>query len=140
MSTVSPQHFFKLSRHVIALRNLPRTQPYSMDFDGNANKTILSSGRPPFIYGTAWKKERTTELVKQALSSGFRAIDTAAQPKHYQEPLVGDAIRAALHEGTITRDQIYVSFRLRTSDVINSRQHLTLSSYKPSSPHPEAKI
>lgn len=41
------------------------------------------------IYGTAWKKEKTAELVKQALKSGFRALDTAAQPKHYREDLVG---------------------------------------------------
>ena len=36
------------------------------------------------IYGTAWKAERTTKLVYQALQAGFRGIDTAAQPRHYQ--------------------------------------------------------
>ena len=40
------------------------------------------------IYGTAWKKERTLPLVLQALEAGFRRIDTAAQLKHYEEPLV----------------------------------------------------
>jgi hypothetical protein len=40
------------------------------------------------IYGTAWKKERTLPLVLQALEAGFCRIDTAAQLKHYEEPLV----------------------------------------------------
>lgn len=31
------------------------------------------------IYGTAWKKERTQSLVKQALLNGFTGVDTAAQ-------------------------------------------------------------
>ncbi|KAG8903000.1 hypothetical protein FRB99_003833 [Tulasnella sp. 403] len=39
---------------------------------------------PKIIYGTAWKKERTTALVIQAVLQGFRAIDTAAQLKHYR--------------------------------------------------------
>ena len=37
---------------------------------------------PNMIYGTAWKKENTTTLVYEALMEGFRAIDTACQPKH----------------------------------------------------------
>ena len=45
---------------------------------------------PAFLYGTAWKKERSADLVYQALCSGFRGVDTAAQPKHYREDLVGD--------------------------------------------------
>jgi diketogulonate reductase-like aldo/keto reductase len=41
------------------------------------------------IYGTAWKQERTALLVEQALRTGFCGIDTACQPKHYNEPGVG---------------------------------------------------
>lgn len=40
---------------------------------------------PKMLYGTAWKKEATAELVAEALDVGFRGIDTAAQPKHYNE-------------------------------------------------------
>jgi diketogulonate reductase-like aldo/keto reductase len=36
------------------------------------------------IYGTAWKKEATTQLVIKAVLNGFRGIDTACQPKHYR--------------------------------------------------------
>jgi ABC-type Zn2+ transport system substrate-binding protein/surface adhesin len=31
---------------------------------------------PYIVYGTAWKKERTKSLVVQAITAGFRAIDT----------------------------------------------------------------
>lgn len=47
---------------------------------------------PPILYGTAWKKERTRELVLLALKTGFRGIDTACQPRHYDEAAVGAAI------------------------------------------------
>jgi len=49
---------------------------------------------PSFIYGTAWKKDATTALVRTAISAGFKAIDTANQPRHYSEALVGDALAA----------------------------------------------
>lgn len=62
---------------------------------------------PKIIYGTAWKKERTTELVIQAVKSGFRGIDTACQPKHYNEPLVGDALMA-LQDLGIKREEIFI--------------------------------
>jgi diketogulonate reductase-like aldo/keto reductase len=47
------------------------------------------------IYGTAWKKKATAGLVSSAIKSGFRAIDTACQPKHYFEPGVGAGIAAS---------------------------------------------
>jgi diketogulonate reductase-like aldo/keto reductase len=50
---------------------------------------------PAFLYGTAWKEERTDALVRQALAAGFRAIDTANQRKHYFEAGVGAAIEAS---------------------------------------------
>lgn len=62
---------------------------------------------PTLIYGTAWKKERTADLVVQAILSGFRGIDTACQPKHYEEPLVGEAI-VRLRTHGIMRDELFV--------------------------------
>jgi diketogulonate reductase-like aldo/keto reductase len=50
---------------------------------------------PTFLYGTAWKEERTEALVRLALSQGFTAIDTANQRRHYVEAAVGDAIAAS---------------------------------------------
>ena len=54
---------------------------------------------PSFMYGTAWKKEATTQLVQLAVASGFRAIDTANQLIHYQEALVGEALQALERQG-----------------------------------------
>jgi diketogulonate reductase-like aldo/keto reductase len=62
---------------------------------------------PWLIYGTAWKKEKTTELVETALAAGFAAIDTANQPKHYDEPRVGEALRKAYGAG-LSRERIFL--------------------------------
>eukprot|EP00747_Dinoflagellata_sp_TGD_P037349 gnl/TRDRNA2_/TRDRNA2_139023_c0_seq1.p1 gnl/TRDRNA2_/TRDRNA2_139023_c0~~gnl/TRDRNA2_/TRDRNA2_139023_c0_seq1.p1 ORF type:complete len:368 (+),score=60.96 gnl/TRDRNA2_/TRDRNA2_139023_c0_seq1:51-1106(+) len=62
---------------------------------------------PGLVYGTAWKKERTTDLVLKALRAGFRGVDTACQPKHYSEDLVGAAVERAAIEG-IARDMIWL--------------------------------
>jgi len=63
---------------------------------------------PSFLYGTAWKKERPADLVYQALYSGFKGVDTAAQPKHYREDLVGDGIRRAFKEGKASREDLFI--------------------------------
>lgn len=62
---------------------------------------------PRIIYGTAWKKARTEELVRKAIQLGFRGIDTACQPKHYDERGVGAAVAASLNE-TLTRAHLYL--------------------------------
>ena len=62
---------------------------------------------PSFMYGTAWKKDATTQLVQLAVSAGFTAIDTANQLIHYNEALVGEALRALDTQG-ITRDTLFL--------------------------------
>jgi diketogulonate reductase-like aldo/keto reductase len=62
---------------------------------------------PSFMYGTAWKKEATTQLVLSAVESGFKAIDTANQLIHYQEALVGEALQA-LRKKNIKRDTLFL--------------------------------
>ena len=57
---------------------------------------------PRFIYGTAWKEDRTEDLVRLALANGFRAIDTANQRKHYFEAGVGAAL------GGIPRGELWL--------------------------------
>jgi diketogulonate reductase-like aldo/keto reductase len=80
-----------------------------MKFDGPASTLLRTVGRPPFVYGTAWKKDQTTRLVKEAVLAGFTAIDTAAQPKHYREDLVGDALRELYESGKLKREDLFVS-------------------------------
>jgi diketogulonate reductase-like aldo/keto reductase len=62
---------------------------------------------PQIIYGTAWKKETSAKLVNLAIQSGFRGIDTACQPKHYDEAGVGRGVAASLKEG-LTREDLYL--------------------------------
>ncbi|HUK39458.1 MAG TPA: hypothetical protein VLX11_00390, partial [Candidatus Acidoferrales bacterium] len=54
---------------------------------------------PAFMYGTAWKKDATKQLVELAVASGFRAIDTANQLIHYNEALVGEALGVLAQKG-----------------------------------------
>jgi diketogulonate reductase-like aldo/keto reductase len=63
---------------------------------------------PGILYGTAWKKERTANLVEQAIGLGFRGIDTACQPKHYHEPGVGAGLSAAYHQTGLCRPDLYL--------------------------------
>ena len=71
---------------------------------------------PAFIYGTAWKKEASTELVYQALSNGFTAVDTAAQPKHYREDLVAAGISRAIEDGKVKRSELYLQTKFTSTD------------------------
>lgn len=76
----------------------------------NATHSALARTKiPAFLYGCAWKKERTADLVYQALSSGFKGIDVAAQPRHYREDLAGDGLRRALSEGKVVREELFVN-------------------------------
>jgi diketogulonate reductase-like aldo/keto reductase len=69
--------------------------------------TLENIKMPKLIYGTAWKKESTKDLVVKAIKLGFRGIDTACQAKHYNEPLVGEALKVLEKDG-ITRDSIFL--------------------------------
>jgi diketogulonate reductase-like aldo/keto reductase len=62
---------------------------------------------PRIIYGTAWKKAATEQLVSLAIRNGFRGIDTACQPKHYDEAGVGAGVAAGLQQG-LTRADLYL--------------------------------
>ena len=66
-------------------------------------------GLPEIIYGTAFKFDKTSPLVKAALKAGFRAIDTAGARGAYRESLVGEGISAAITGGVCTREELYVS-------------------------------
>jgi diketogulonate reductase-like aldo/keto reductase len=63
---------------------------------------------PAFLYGTAWKEERTAELTELALRVGFCGIDTANQRRHYFEAGVGQALAAAYRAGVVTRADLFL--------------------------------
>jgi diketogulonate reductase-like aldo/keto reductase len=63
---------------------------------------------PDFLYGTAWKEERTPGLTELALRAGFRGIDTANQRRHYFEAGVGQGLAAAYRDGVVTRADLFL--------------------------------
>jgi diketogulonate reductase-like aldo/keto reductase len=76
---------------------------------------------PAFIYGTAWKKEATTQLVIEAITAGFSAIDTANQLIHYDEARVGEAL-VSLAQGGHTRDRLFLQTKFTP---VNGQDHRT---------------
>ena len=63
---------------------------------------------PDFLYGTAWKAERTAALVELAVRTGFRGIDTANQRRHYFEAGVGQGLAAVYRAGVVTRGDLFL--------------------------------
>lgn len=76
---------------------------------------------PSFMYGTAWKKQATAQLVSLAVASGFRAIDTANQLMHYEEALVGEALQALAKQG-LARDTLFLQTKFTP---LNGQDHRT---------------
>jgi diketogulonate reductase-like aldo/keto reductase len=76
---------------------------------------------PSWMYGTAWKKEATAQLVQQAVAAGFTAIDTANQLIHYQEALVGDALQALAKQG-VARESLFLQTKFTP---VNGQDHRT---------------
>jgi diketogulonate reductase-like aldo/keto reductase len=86
-------------------------------FDDQERRRLLMTDRtisidgasvPRFLYGTAWKEERTEALTESAIRQGFRGIDTANQRKHYFETAVGRGIATAIRAGAVTRDELFL--------------------------------
>ena len=80
---------------------------------GRSDKRL---GLPSFIYGTAWKESETARLTYLALESGFRAIDTANQRKHYFEAAAGEGLTRAITEGIVTRADVFLQTKFTYLD------------------------
>ncbi len=63
---------------------------------------------PAFLYGTAWKEDRTAALTELAIRAGFRGIDTANQRRHYFEAGVGEGLAAAYKAGVVQRQDLFL--------------------------------
>ncbi|KAI3340431.1 NADP-dependent oxidoreductase domain-containing protein [Ustulina deusta] len=85
---------------------------------------------PRLLYGTAWKKEATGDLVVKALTAGFRGVDTAAQPRHYNEALVAAGIREVVSKGIVKREDLFI----QTKFTPISGQDLHNMPYDPKAP------
>ncbi len=76
---------------------------------------------PAFMYGTAWKKDATAQLVELAVDSGFTAIDTANQLIHYQEALVGEALLGLAKKG-VKRESLFLQTKFTS---VSGQDHRT---------------
>lgn len=63
---------------------------------------------PDFLYGTAWKEDRTAGLTELAIQQGFRGLDTANQRRHYFEAGVGKALAAVYRSGVVSRSDLFL--------------------------------
>src|SRR5207248_6678621 len=63
---------------------------------------------PAFLYGTAWKEDRTAALTELAIRAGFRGMDTANQRRHYCEAGVGQALAASYRAGVVSRADLFL--------------------------------
>lgn len=61
-----------------------------------------------YIYGTAWKKDLTSDCVFKSIEAGYRGIDTANQRKHYNEAGVGVGLQRAYTELNIHREDLFI--------------------------------
>ena len=68
----------------------------------------MSAPVPEFLYGTAWKEDRTASLTELAIRNGFVGIDTANQRRHYFEAGVGEALARVFQQGVIQREQLFL--------------------------------
>jgi diketogulonate reductase-like aldo/keto reductase len=96
---------------------------------------------PGILYGTAWKKDATERLVAEAIRQGFRGIDTACQPKHYDEAGVGRGVAQCLgggrarddsltRDGALTRGDLFLQTKFTPVDGHDPRR----IPYDPSAP------
>ena len=76
----------------------------------------MPASTPDFLYGTAWKEDRTPALTELALRMGFRGIDTANQRRHYVEAGVGQALAAAYRAGVATRAELFLQTKFTYVD------------------------
>ncbi|KAM3566426.1 hypothetical protein ARSEF4850_000568 [Beauveria asiatica] len=111
-----------------------QTSRLARDFTLNG---VSRTRMPKLVYGTAWKKDETAKLVYTALKAGFRGIDTAAQPKHYNEQGVAAGLKKAVLEGIVKREHVFVS--CRGTFVLKLRVHNCLDRFRPNLHRPVAK-
>ncbi len=89
-------------------------------FDLDAGTVLLNSGyeMPVLGIGTyALSDTQAENSVYWALKAGFRLIDTARI--YGNEPGVGRGIQRAIDEGIVTREDIFVTTKMWTSDFSN---------------------
>jgi diketogulonate reductase-like aldo/keto reductase len=66
-----------------------------------------------------WTADDVTQAVKDAISVGYRALDTAAI--YGTETAVGKGIKAKIADGTVKREEIFVTTKLSYTDYVPAK-------------------
>jgi D-xylose reductase len=81
--------------------------------DTTVSATIaVGSGEMPAIGLGLWKiaRDDTAEMVRSAIAEGYRHLDSAAD--YGNESEVGEGLQAALSQGFVSRDELWVTSKL----------------------------
>ena len=72
----------------------------------------VGSGKMPAIGLGLWKiaRDDTAEMVRSAIAEGYRHLDSAAD--YGNEAEVGEGLQAALSQGIVSRDELWVTSKL----------------------------
>lgn len=84
--------------------------------ENTAMPKIKDINVPDFLYGTAWKEDRTQNLAELAIQTGFRGIDTANQRRHYFEAGVGQALASLYATGLVKREDMFLQTKFTSRD------------------------
>ena len=98
----------------------PTEQVQAPQFDLERGTVTLNNGREMPILGIGTYRlssEQAENSVYWALKAGFRLIDTARI--YGNEDGVGRGIRRAIGEGSVTREEVFVTTKMWTSDYSN---------------------
>jgi diketogulonate reductase-like aldo/keto reductase len=87
-----------------------------MMVDAHSASHLIAHDKPFLVYGTAWKKDLTEKYVSDAVHTGFRFIDTACQPKHYNESGVGEGWSSAALDLGLERSDFYLQTKYTSYD------------------------
>lgn len=117
-----------LSFNAVACAEEPQQASQAAAFDLENGIVQLNNGieMPILGIGTfALSDSEAEESVYWALKDGYRLIDTARI--YGDEPGVGRAIRRAIDEGFVTREEIFVTTKMWTSDYDNAEAAINAS-------------
>ena len=84
-----------------------------------AQHIVRGASLPRLLYGTAWRANRTGELVEKAIKSGFTGIVTGGEGRNYNEKLVGQAVSKTIKDGVTSREKLFI----QTSFAVMSSAH-----------------
>lgn len=111
--------------HISTIEN---KQNQNIQFDFESKTVMLNNGikMPIFGIGTySLSNSQAANSVYWALKAGYRLIDTARI--YGDEEGVGQGIRRAIEEGIVTRQEIFVTTKMWTSDYDNGDEAINAS-------------